>query len=269
MKRTNKITRPNKSTGEIYISRYPRKCKSVVTETYKVRFPKQYKIESKSFTGDGAFRKAINWRNSVARNHRIFIQDKNYKYNYSPPEHETGKKGVVDQCGPNFNGNFEYHVITDDGERIRKIVDKSQFDIPSWIKGIGAELGIPFTSEMFRQDHPGLIGKRVYVQSKWYEKIRETRISYCRPDRDAVRQSSGLPENSLSFPAIENDMKEEKENADVIEMIHCDKAKSVQFTFEQQAEIERIVAQRMEEALREMAERIAPCPVQIKQDDAL
>lgn len=252
MERKNKITRPNNSTGEIYIYRYSRKCKIGETMTYVVRFPKRFKIKIKSFTGDGAYQKAFNWRNCVARNHKIFIQKQNYKYNYSPPEYEKGKKGVVDQCGVNFNGNFEYHVITDDGQRIRKIVDKSQFKKSEWVKSIGVELGVPFTAEMFRQDYPDLLGQRVYVQAKWNSKVKEYRISCCRPDKDAA----------------ENASEHKKEITNVIEIIRCDKGKTVQFTPEQQTEIERIVAQRVDEVVREIAERIAPIPVPIKQDKA-
>lgn len=252
MSKVNKHTRPNKSTGETYIYRNPRELKNGSTEIYTVRFPIKFGIKSsKSFTGAGAFQKAINWRNAVARNQRIVIQPENYKFNYKPPKSGGGKKGRIDLCGPNFFGDFEFHVKTDDGQRVRRIIDKSQFGKAYWVKIAEQELGILFTAEMFQRCHHDLLGKNVYViASNKFD--GEYRITSCRPDWDASHEQES----------------NQQEEVEVIEISQCDKEKTIQFTPEQQAEIDRIVASRLEKALIELADRIVPYPAAPQKEHA-
>lgn len=241
MPETNKCTRPNRSTGEPYIYKNIRKLKKERTETYIVRFPKEFGIKSKSFKGAGAYQKAINRRNYYAQKKHILIQYGNFKFDYKPTNLGKGEKGHIAFCGPNPARNFEYHVVTSEGKRVRRILDKSQFNMPSWQIRIGEELGILFTSQMFRRNHPFLLGKKVYVIASYLYK-EEYRITYCRPYRDA---------------AVDHEQTHQEE-PETIEAIDCKKEHVPQFTPEQRAEIDRIVAASVEKALMEADNRIAP-----------
>ena len=224
---------------------------------YTVRFPPKYNIPERTFgPKQGGFKHAVNYRDAMARKHHIIITPLNY--NFRPPRGKDGekkyKRGRIVTCGPTYDGRFEYIVETDDHQHIRRIIQSSAFKNQKIIKAVSDDLGKGFTPEMFKLEHRDLIGMRVVVRGKYNKYLDEWQIMTCRPDREVLQDTSP---------------NENKEECTMIEMIDCVGKANEPLTPEQEAMVERIVARRLEEALKGLAERIAtPAPqvVSIKKD---
>ena len=107
---------------------------------------------------------------------------------------------------------------------MRKIkIEKGKLNLLDDIEGVYEKTITKFGSGAKIDAPKEHLGKRVYVQGKENERVHEYRISLCCPDRDMPGNETG----------------EKKDGVGAVECKRPDGGNKVQFTPEQQAEIER------------------------------